>query len=302
MSLIRTRWAAIGAAVAITLGAGGLSLVNAAEPAGALTFVPITPCRVLDTRPTSQVGPRSTPITENLAISVATRDNPGECVTAGQPTIPFGAAGVALNVTALNATAPTFLTVFPSDQPMPTASNLNPTPGAPPTPNAVVTDLSPGFKFDVYNAFGSVDVIVDIAGYYIDHNHDDRYYTEGEINEITTLTPIAAGVVRSNRTPGDIDAQPTLVRGLGVDSVTWVSGLVPARGRYEILITGIDFSVLEYATTVVPNCPGADASTGNGTIGDAQTPMYVYIETNGNTDTLEQCSFSFTVTKVPVIP
>ena len=303
MSLIRTRWAAIGAAVAITLGAGGLSLVNAAEPAGALAFVPITPCRVLDTRPTSQVGPRSTPLSENLAISVATRDNPGNCQTGGVPTIPFGASGVALNVTALNATAPTFLTIFPSDAAArPDASNLNPQPGQPPIPNAVVTDLSPGFKFDVYNAFGSVDVIVDIAGYYIDHTHDDRYYTEGEIDEITTLTPIAAGVVRSNRTPGDIDAQPTLVRGLGVQSVTWVSGLTPARGRYEILLTGIDFSVLEYATTVVPNCPGADASTGNGTVGDPQTPMYVYIETNGNTDTLEQCSFSFTVTKVPLIP
>jgi uncharacterized membrane protein len=299
MSLIRTRWAAIGAAVAVTLGAGGLSLVNAAEPAGALTFVPITPCRVLDTRPTSQVGPRNTPLTADLAISVATRDNPGECVTGADPTIPFGAAGVALNVTALNATAPTFLTIFPSDQPRPTASNLNPVPGAPPTPNAVVTDLSPGFKFDVYNLAGTVDVIVDIAGYYIDHTHDDRYYTEAEVDAKTGLVPVAAGIVRSNRTDLDIDAQPTLVRGVGVASVTWVSGLTPARGRYEILLTGVDFSVLEYATTVVPNCPGADASTANGTISAPQTPMYVYIETNGNTDTLEQCSFSFTVIKVP---
>jgi hypothetical protein len=299
MSLIRTRWAAIGAAVAITLGAGGLSLVNAAEPGGALAFVPITPCRVLDTRPTSQVGPRSTPLTADLAISVATRDNPGECVSAGQPTIPFGAAGVALNVTALNATAPTFLTIFPSDQPRPTASNLNPSPGAPPTPNAVVTDLSPGFKFDVYNAFGSVDVIVDIAGYYIDHTHDDRYYTESEIDTITKLTPIAAGVVRSNSTIGNPDAQPTLERGLGVQSVTWVPVANPARGRYEIELTGIDFSPLEYATSVTAACPGADASVLNGTTG---TAMYVLVEVVGQQDTLSQCSFSFTVTKVPVLP
>ena len=128
-----------------------------------------------------------------------------------------------------------------------------------------------------------------------------RRYTEGEVNAITTLTPIAAGIVRANGGVGS-DAQPTLVRGLGVQSVTWVSGLVPARGRYEILLTGIDFSVLEYATSVIANCPGADASTGNGNVGDAQTPLYVYIETNGNNDTLEQCSFSFTVTKVPVLP
>ena len=303
MSLIRTRWAAIGAAVAITLGAGGLSLVNAAEPAGALAFVPITPCRVLDTRPTSQVGPRSTPLTENFAISVATRDNPGNCQTNGVQTIPIGAAGVALNVTALNATAPTFLTIFPSDAPRPDASNLNPQPGQPPIPNAVVTDLSPGFKFDVYNAFGSVDVIVDIAGYYIDHNHDDRYYTEAEIDDITTLTPIAAGIIKANGGVGS-DVQPSIERGLGVDSVAWVlNGPVtptnPGRGHYEIALTGIDFSALAYAATVTALCPGADASVLNGPLSEPATKMYVYIETNGNSDTLEQCSFSFTVTKIP---
>jgi hypothetical protein len=34
--------------------------------------------------------------------------------------------------------------------------------------------------------YGTADLIVDIAGYYIDHNHDDRYYTETEVD--TALT------------------------------------------------------------------------------------------------------------------
>lgn len=293
MSLIRTRWAAVGAAVAITLGAGGIGLVRAAQPDGALTFVPINPCRVLDTRPTSQVGPRNTPLTADLSYTVGTRDNPGECVTGGNPTIPVGAAGVALNVTALNATAPTFLTIFPSDQTRPTASNLNPVPGASPTPNAVVTDLSPGFKFDVYNLAGTVDVIVDIAGYYIDHNHDDRYYTEAEIDDITELTPFAAGFVAANATLG---------RNVNVVSAVWVPDVLPQGGRYEVQLANpdgslVDFSVVEYATTVVGNCPGADASTGDGAAAD--TRMYVYIEVIGMADTLGQCGFSFTVTRLP---
>ena len=50
-SLMRTRWAAIGAAVAITFGAGGLGIVSAAIGYGERTvYVPIVPCRVLDTR------------------------------------------------------------------------------------------------------------------------------------------------------------------------------------------------------------------------------------------------------------
>jgi len=34
--------------------------------------------------------------------------------------------------------------------------------------------------------YGTADLIVDIAGYYTDHNHDDRYYTETEVD--TALT------------------------------------------------------------------------------------------------------------------
>ena len=48
-SRLRTRWAAIGAAVAVTLGAGGLTMVSASgSPAS--RFVAITPERILDTR------------------------------------------------------------------------------------------------------------------------------------------------------------------------------------------------------------------------------------------------------------
>ena len=34
--------------------------------------------------------------------------------------------------------------------------------------------------------YGTADLIVDIAGYYADHDHDDRYYTETEVD--TALT------------------------------------------------------------------------------------------------------------------
>ena len=176
--ILRCRWAAAGAALAITLGAGGVGVLHATSPSGAATFVPITPCRVLDTRPGSdKVGNRSTPIGGGESHTVAAHGNNGQCTG-----IPTAATGLSLNVTALDATTPTFLTVWPTGAARPTASNLNPSPGAPPTPNAVSTGLSADGRFDIFNASGTVNVIIDINGYYIDHNHDDRYYTEPEVD------------------------------------------------------------------------------------------------------------------------
>jgi hypothetical protein len=76
-------------------------------------------------------------------------------------------AAVALNVTALDGTAPSFLTLYPGGTP-PTASNLNWLPGQPPTPNKVDVKLSASGEVSMYNANGLVNVIIDIAGFYTD--------------------------------------------------------------------------------------------------------------------------------------
>lgn len=172
MSLLRSRWAAVGAAVAVTLGAGGIGIVDATLSTGERTaFVPIAPCRLFDTRPAPDtVGLKGTPLGPSETYTVAVRGNNGQCSG-----IPADAVGVSLNVTALNATNPTFVTVFAADATRPLASSLNPVPGAPPTPNAVVSDLSASGMVSLYNQNGHVDVFADVVGYYVDHNHDDRY-------------------------------------------------------------------------------------------------------------------------------
>src|SRR5690606_15769059 len=59
----RSRWAAVGAAVAVTLGAGGISLVDAAKGTGErAVYTAIEPCRLLDTRPNHGVGGRAAPL------------------------------------------------------------------------------------------------------------------------------------------------------------------------------------------------------------------------------------------------
>lgn len=173
---LRTRWAAIGAAVAVSLGTGGIGLVHATVDSGDRpVLVDIAPCRLTDMRAATQVGPRSTPLGAGEQYDVAAHGANGNC------NIPSEAIALSLNVTALNATADTFVTVFPKDEPQPLTSNLNLVPGQAPTPNAVTTGLDNAGMFSLFNAFGTTDVIVDVNGYYEDHNHDDRYVQQNEM-------------------------------------------------------------------------------------------------------------------------
>ncbi|MDW3212479.1 MAG: hypothetical protein R8G01_00660 [Ilumatobacteraceae bacterium] len=178
MSIIRTRWAAIGALVATTLGGGGVAIVSAAQPDGALAFVPIAPCRVMDTRAEFAVGPRTSPLGtgETYTVNTTTSDT-GNCTE-----IPLTARSVSMNVTAIDATLPTFIVVWATGTTQPAVSNLNPVPGSPPTPNAVTTGINANGQFDVFNLQGDVHVIADVNGYYTDHRHDDRYYTKAQVD------------------------------------------------------------------------------------------------------------------------
>ena len=176
MSLLRTRWAAIGAAVAISLGAGGIGIVSATVSSGDRTvFVPITPCRIMDTRPAFAVGPKTSPLGPEEVYTVDARGTRGRC------TLPNDASGLVLNVTATDATMVTFLAIW-GDGARPNSSALNPSPGQPPTPNAVTSDLTNTGQFKIFNKQGNVNVFVDVVGYYADHNHDDRYYTKAQTN------------------------------------------------------------------------------------------------------------------------
>lgn len=97
--------------------------------------------------------------------------------------------GLSLNVTAVSPTDNSYLTVFPADVVRPLASNLNWVVGASAVPNAVTVGVSVDGRISFFNNAGDVDVVADIVGYYADHTHDDRYYTESEID-----TMLAAAV------------------------------------------------------------------------------------------------------------
>jgi alpha-tubulin suppressor-like RCC1 family protein len=109
-------------------------------------FTPTGPTRVLDTR-------NGTPVQPNQSVSLNLTGR-----------IPADATAVSLNLTALDATAPTYVTAYPSGTP-PLASSLNLTPGEI-VPNQVIVAVGPGDTIQLYNKFGTVDLVADLDGYY----------------------------------------------------------------------------------------------------------------------------------------
>lgn len=160
--LLRSRWAAIGAAVAVTLGAGGLVGVSASSAVSQSTFTPVSPVRVLDTRAEGKIGsldgsggPRQLKITGTIPTT-----------TGLQSVVPVGASAVVMNVTAVEGETGNFggfVTAYPCGT-RPDTSNLNFLHGQT-IPNLVTVGISPN-GFVCFYVFGKAHLLADVVGYY----------------------------------------------------------------------------------------------------------------------------------------
>ncbi len=119
-------------------------------------FHSLVPARVLDSRPSSQVGSYSSPWTTATVRTVA---------VGGLVGVPSTADSVVMNVTVADTTGSSFLTVWPNGSSQPTASSLNWVPGEV-VPNAVTVKLGTTGHLSMANHSGNVDVIADVAGYF----------------------------------------------------------------------------------------------------------------------------------------
>jgi hypothetical protein len=78
--------------------------------------------------------------------------------------VPGDAKAVLLNVSVLDGTAWSFMTVFPTGQALPNVSNLNWNAGDRRS-NLVLVPVGPGGTVNLYNAFGQVHVAVEVVGW-----------------------------------------------------------------------------------------------------------------------------------------
>ncbi|HVE74530.1 MAG TPA: hypothetical protein VNA30_05500 [Mycobacteriales bacterium] len=90
-----------------------------------------------------------------------------DVVVAGAGVVPSQASAVVLNVTAVGATSPTDIRVFPSPagESFPATSNLNVVPGEA-VPNAVVATVGRDGLIRLRSAAGRVHFVIDLAGWY----------------------------------------------------------------------------------------------------------------------------------------
>lgn len=188
----------------------------AASPGAALpgpdesTFVPVVPCRLMDTRPAPEhnVGPRTTPLGPGETYELQVTGAVGDC------SLPTEATAVALNVTAVDPTAASYLTLFPAGAQRPTVSNVNFTAGAAPTPNKAIVRLSDGGELGIFNAFGDVHVVADATGYYTTDGLDSlvaALATKANLSDVYTRAELDAALAgKANTadvyTKSDIDA------------------------------------------------------------------------------------------------
>ena len=216
-------------------------------------FHPLAPVRILDSRDgtggsSSAWGPWST---RTVAV-------------AGAGGVPAGAKAVVLNVTVTDTTAPSYLTVWPTGQPQPTASNLN-WPAGDTRPNLVVAKIGAGGTISIFNLLGTTNVIADVQG----------WFDDGSDPAADTLVAVSPTRVLDSRdgtggysTPWGAHAQ----RDLAIAGVA----TVPADADAVLLnVTVTDTSAPSYLTVWPGGEPQPTASNLNWPAGDTRPNLVV---------------------------
>jgi hypothetical protein len=230
--------------VLAALGGGYALAANAPTPRQVVSppqapaeFVGITPVRVLDTRGAAG-GPIGVPAAAKLGAGQSI-----DVAVAGVDTIPADATSVAVNITIdEDATLKSFLPVWPTGETRPNASANNAEPGLV-MANSAIFQLGTDGKLSVFNQLGTVNVIMDVTGYFVASGTAPTTTT----TEATTTTTVAPGTLTADQAaydPGDTVTYTgadfpaectdmTVSYQLGTDTpVVADSGITPTAGGF----------------------------------------------------------------------
>src|SRR5688572_18075891 len=148
-------------------------------PTGPLPFFGIAPCRIADTRSGSGFGgqygpPQITPSGRTIQI-------------AGQCGIPAGAQAVSFNFHAVNVTAAGFLVAYPAGGAFPPVAIMAYNQNTPNISNSAVVPLGVGGAITVVAGVTSIDLLVDVNGYYAPQT------VVNNVNTLSGAVTLAAG-------------------------------------------------------------------------------------------------------------
>ncbi len=212
-------------------------------------YTPLAPFRVLDTR-SGHGSPLGQGATRTLQVTGV-----------GTPPIPATAGAVVLNVTEVDGSAGSLLTVYPTGTLRPNASNLNFATGTV-TANLVTATLGQGGAVTIYNALGSVNVLADVEGYFAPPA------SSTPLGEFHPILPVRVCDTRASRTPTPCSVHGALVGGtpMVVNVTGSGAGAVPKGGTAEAVvmnITGVSGTLPTYISVFPTSSNGTCAYNGS---------------------------------------
>jgi hypothetical protein len=267
------------AAIVVAGAAGGVSVfvtdatdvvidINGyfALPGGSagLTFYPVTPCRVIDTR--SGTGPLAGP---TLAQG-QTRTIPVQASACG---VPVNAGAYSVNATVVPAASLGYITVWPTGAPMPVVSTLNAPTGAV-TANAAIVPAGTGGAINAY-ATNTTDLIIDINGYFAPAGNGGLSFYG--------LVPCRA--VDTRNPPGTLGG-PALTGTRSFPIVTSTCGLPQAAQVYSLNATVVPTEPLGYLTLWAAGAAVPGVSTLNSLNGSVVSNAAIVPAASGSIDAL----------------
>lgn len=200
------------AAAAVSAEAGELQNVTAdavGDAASDLLFVPLDPCRIIDTR-SSTLGKMEPSVVRDFKV-VGTTGFEAQGGKAGGCGVPAGgvspmAAAVMINLVAVDAEGGGNMRAWQFNQPMPNASSINYqklSPNAMNIANGIIVPVAGvstlDFDLSVMASFSRVHLIADVAGYFTRfpvEQFQSGLKSTVLTNDFTTLTDMSDGACK----------------------------------------------------------------------------------------------------------
>jgi uncharacterized protein YvpB len=256
--------------------AGGSDPLNAGAGyiyTGLAKYVALTPFRIWDTRGTTCVQCAGGRVTTGQTRSIQITGVVG--LKGGADPVPATATAVVVNVTAADSTTGGLLTIYPAGTGRPLASNLNFGPNAI-TPNLVTVALGQASatdanrELDIYNPIGSVDVIMDVEGYFAPDAQSDptgQFHAIAPLRVCDTRAAQPANGCNGNGSSDHRLGQGAVVK-VNVSGVpAGVGGApasIPTDGTAQAAVlnlTAIDGSASTYLSVFPPQANGVCAAS-----------------------------------------
>jgi hypothetical protein len=182
---------------------GTVVVTNPSSPPA--QYHPLSPTRLMDTRTDGL------PLSSGMEVDLS--------VAGGSRPVPATATAVILNMTVTNTSGPGFLTVWPTGNPRPTASNLNWVAGET-RPNLVTVQVGVSGLVAIV-ASSRTDVIADLEGYFL--------APSGTAGEYVAVAPSR---MLDTRAPG----KAALAAGATLNLTVTGSGGVPSAGVSAVVL------------------------------------------------------------------